>query len=841
MALPDIPGYEVLDVIGKGGMGQVYRARHLQLQREVAIKVIRPDKVSTDLDAERYKARFRKEATSVAGVNHPNVVQIYEIGEQDGTLFLSMELVEGNSLQKQIDSQGVLSPQAAAEMFVKIAQGVQAVHQQKIIHRDLKPDNILLTKSGEPKITDFGLARPIERDVEETQPGDVVGTPVYMSPEQASLGDEKITPRVDVYGLGATLYCALTGRAPFPRESLKVTLQKVLNEEVVPIRKLRNEVPVDLDTICLMCLNKEPDKRYPSARHFADDLNRFLKNEPIHARPVSRVEKTVKWMRRHPSVYVYLVGMLVILVVLIDAITTSIRSAQLERNVLQEKLKDQYVRLSEQGLSLDAKKLFETMRQQDAHLDNEVKLAHARTLIQLASFAEAESLVDELLKSRLDRQLLAEAQLLKGELNIGKNDEVGEKAIKAALDVGFEKKSDKYYAQALIEPNLIEAKKNLVSALDDNPRHHGALALLALMQVSIGETDEALIRAGQGIVAFQNNLDFVTIKVIAHALRGEQEQVQTTLLEAKKQGYPEYWDTLGSMAKVLYSLHKPISDNSITIADSQKVAMTLLNPSNWSLLAKVYGYSKPDFKRLDLVQVMRFPKCLRNYFNVQSDVIKNIMIDAPFRGINLKTPPDKLKSVQQELEAFPEGMIHMMFAFALQQRAEQYQTQTPNFNRETAQDMFQAAADAFAKAANKSFIFPFLKQLCRDQAISYYTLSGGAGWVNKQRPELLKAALQQLKERWKVNQNIPLDRIEVFVAAATLAKDPFGGVILQQWEKVNPTNIGMLRRRAKYEVAMEMHDKALKTIDQVLKTEPTNEQMKQLREQCRKALEPQPK
>ncbi|HQR43495.1 MAG TPA: serine/threonine-protein kinase, partial [Gemmatales bacterium] len=190
-----------------------------------AIKVIRPDKVSTDLDAERYKARFRKEATSVAGVNHPNVVQIYEIGEQDGTLFLAMEYVEGTSLQKQIDSQGVLSPKAAAEMFVKLAQGVQAIHNQQIIHRDLKPDNILLTKNGEPKITDFGLARPIERDVVETQPGDVVGTPVYMSPEQASLGDEKITPLVDVYGLGATMYCALTGRAPFPRESLKVILQ----------------------------------------------------------------------------------------------------------------------------------------------------------------------------------------------------------------------------------------------------------------------------------------------------------------------------------------------------------------------------------------------------------------------------------------------------------------------------------------------------------------------------------------------------------------------------------------------------------------------------------------
>ncbi|HQR42924.1 MAG TPA: serine/threonine-protein kinase, partial [Gemmatales bacterium] len=145
MALPDISGYELLSVVGQGGMGQVYRARHLQLQRDVAIKVIRADKISSELDANRYRSRFRKEATSVAGVNHPNVVQIYEIGERDGLLFLSMECVEGNSLQKRIDSEGVLSPKLAAEMFIKIASGAAAVHQQQIIHRDLKPDNILLT------------------------------------------------------------------------------------------------------------------------------------------------------------------------------------------------------------------------------------------------------------------------------------------------------------------------------------------------------------------------------------------------------------------------------------------------------------------------------------------------------------------------------------------------------------------------------------------------------------------------------------------------------------------------------------------------------------------------
>ncbi|HQR08570.1 MAG TPA: serine/threonine-protein kinase [Gemmatales bacterium] len=301
-ALPVIPGYEILDLIGQGGMGVVYQAKHLLLNRDVAIKLIRQEKIRDEASAENFKSRFRREAEAVASVNHPNVVQIYESGDFDGNLYLAMELVKGNSLQKQIDSVGVLSPRAAAEMFIKIARGLQAVHEKQIVHRDLKPDNILLDAQGEPKISDFGLARPIEGHGHETIAGVPVGTPAYMSPEQASLKNEKLTPLVDVYGLGATLYCALTGHAPFPRESLLVTLEKVRTENVLPIREIRREVPLDLETICLKCLSKEPGRRYSDAKELAEELRRFGNNEPVHARPLGRVEKTWRWCRRHPIV-----------------------------------------------------------------------------------------------------------------------------------------------------------------------------------------------------------------------------------------------------------------------------------------------------------------------------------------------------------------------------------------------------------------------------------------------------------------------------------------------------------------------------------------------------------
>ncbi|MFO0811570.1 MAG: WD40 repeat domain-containing serine/threonine-protein kinase [Gemmatales bacterium] len=298
-SLPAIPGYEILDTIGHGGMGVVYRAKHLLLNREVALKLIRPEKMRDEATTASFKARFRREAESVASINHPNVVQIYETGDYDGTLFLAMELVKGQSLQKYIDTHGVMSPQNAAAMFIKLAQGLQAVHEKQIIHRDLKPDNILLSEQLEPKISDFGLARPLESASHETAAGTPVGTPAYMSPEQASLKDEKITALVDVYGLGATLYCALTGHAPFPRESLLVTLEKVRTENVLPIRDLRKEVPLDLETICLKCLNKEPKDRYSSSNLLACDLQSFLEDKPIEARPASRLEKLTRWCRRN--------------------------------------------------------------------------------------------------------------------------------------------------------------------------------------------------------------------------------------------------------------------------------------------------------------------------------------------------------------------------------------------------------------------------------------------------------------------------------------------------------------------------------------------------------------
>jgi serine/threonine-protein kinase len=294
--LPQVPGYRVEDLLGHGGMGVVYKAWHLQLNRPVALKMLlagplaRPDELE----------RFLCEAQAVAGLCHANIVQIYDVGDVGGRPYFTMELVEGRSLADQIQELPQAARQAAA-LVATLADAIHVAHQRGIVHRDLKPGNILLTKEGTPKVSDFGLARRLEGNDRLTLSGVPVGTPSYMAPEQARGKRQAIGPATDVYALGAILYELLTGRPPFRAESAAATLQQVLADEPVPPARLNPQVPRDLATICLKCLAKEPPRRYPSADALAEDLRRFLRGEPIAARPAGRLERLARWARRSPA------------------------------------------------------------------------------------------------------------------------------------------------------------------------------------------------------------------------------------------------------------------------------------------------------------------------------------------------------------------------------------------------------------------------------------------------------------------------------------------------------------------------------------------------------------
>jgi WD40 repeat protein/predicted Ser/Thr protein kinase len=289
--------YELLEEIGRGGMGVVYKARQVSLDRLVAVKMILSGQLATQDDI----ARFYTEAQSAANLQHPNIVSVHEVGEHEGQHYFAMDYVHGQSLSKLI-RENPLSARRAADFVVTIAQAIHYAHQRGVLHRDLKPSNILVDSSDQPHVTDFGLAKRLDSQQTVTASGDVMGTPSYMAPEQAASNRGQIGVATDIYGVGAILYELLTGRPPFKSETPLQTMQQVLENDPAAPRSLNAAVTKDLETICMKCLEKAPPKRYHSAQAVADEVERFLDGKPIQARPVGRPERTWRWCRRNPVV-----------------------------------------------------------------------------------------------------------------------------------------------------------------------------------------------------------------------------------------------------------------------------------------------------------------------------------------------------------------------------------------------------------------------------------------------------------------------------------------------------------------------------------------------------------
>jgi serine/threonine protein kinase len=321
---PAVPGYEILGELGRGGMGVVYKARRLGLDRIVALKMVQNGSQADERDL----ARFRAEAAAIARLQHPNIVQIYDVGEAAGRPYFVLEFVAGGSLAQHL--RGRPQPaRAAAQLIETLARAAHAAHVYGVIHRDLKPANVLLQGPGlptgaegpppltaesspltseslTPKITDFGVAKCASGDGEApdlraaTVTGELLGTPSYMAPEQAMVPRQPVGPAADVYALGAILYELLTGRPPFRGGTALATVLQVLHDDPVPVTSLEPNVPRDLETICLGCLRKEAGKRYGSALELAQDVRRFLDGEPIQARSAGPAERSWRWVRRHP-------------------------------------------------------------------------------------------------------------------------------------------------------------------------------------------------------------------------------------------------------------------------------------------------------------------------------------------------------------------------------------------------------------------------------------------------------------------------------------------------------------------------------------------------------------
>jgi serine/threonine protein kinase/Tfp pilus assembly protein PilF len=374
-ALPTIPEYEIQSILGRGGMGIIYKAQHLKLNRTVALKML----LTGSYASQKELARFVREAESVAALRHPNIVQVYDIGEVNGHAFYTMEYVRGGSLAEKLG--GNQQPaRDSAKILCELARAVQEAHASGIVHRDLKPANVLLTEAGVAKIADFGLARWLDRDSSLTHTGARIGTPNYMAPEQMLGSANSLGPAVDIFALGAMLYEMLTGRTPFKGSSLSDTERRLALAEPARPSKYNAKVPRDLETICLKCLEKDPHARYATAGDLAADLERFLHHEPIHARPVSPAERSLRWICRNPlpaalaAAFVVVIGLLANQLIQEWSLTAARRA---EKNRLTARL--------ESGIQL----------------------------VQTARFAEAHALLEKLgdggfedLRQRIDRVLI---------------------------------------------------------------------------------------------------------------------------------------------------------------------------------------------------------------------------------------------------------------------------------------------------------------------------------------------------------------------------------------------------------------------------------------------------
>jgi serine/threonine-protein kinase len=327
-----VAGYQILGELGRGGMGVVYKARQRGLHRLVALKMI----LAANHADETQLARFHTEAEAVARLQHPNIVQIHEVGEQDGLPYFSLEFVDGEPLDKRIA--GIpQAPRQAAQLIETLARAMHFAHQQGIVHRDLKPANILMTQDGIPKITDFGLAKRLEGDdSSQTKSGTILGTPSYMAPEQARGDIRMVGPLSDLYALGSILYELLTGRPPFRGANPMDTVTRVTRDDPVPPARVQPKTPLDLETICLKCLQKEPARRYADCFELAEDLRRFLTGEPILARPVGHIERLWRWCRRNPTLAAAAAAILSLLLVVSVGSTWAAIVIRAEKELAQQ-------------------------------------------------------------------------------------------------------------------------------------------------------------------------------------------------------------------------------------------------------------------------------------------------------------------------------------------------------------------------------------------------------------------------------------------------------------------------------------------------------------------------
>lgn len=570
--------FELIEQVGRGGMGVVYRAKDLVLGRVVAIKVLGGDRQHRHADLERFKG----EARAAAKLQHSGIVRVFRVGEHEGMAFIAMEFVSGASLLERIHEEPLSATEAASYMQ-RVSDAVQYAHEQGVLHRDLKPSNILISESNAPLIADFGLAKRLEADTKITETGQILGTASYMAPEQAR--GEVVRPEADVYALGATLYELLTGRPPFEAPGVAQILLQVVGTPPVPPRRLKPAVPKDLETICLKCLEKDLRHRYGSARELSEDLGRFLRGEPVKARPISGVAAAIRWAQRKPLVAT-LAGTLaaVMLVAAIAVPLGMLRWRNLtgqasalsgEKVLLVAQSYADAARIASQ--SGDWKKALTNLEQalKANHPDPlAIEIDKVEALQSLGRPEESRALLSKLAQRKdlglhTARVLLLEAD----NLLVDGYAEGIEAKIAKATELGLSGPDDAY-AKALLAPDSITAIRHLEETIRLNhvnrPFYRQASIQLLASLILLGKGDEAKKRAEGLLFVYPNEPTFAIGLAILAAI--EQDRAQ---FEQNVQRIPKVDEKLEELLEATYKDFGIISNEIATWDDGFSTAYML--------------------------------------------------------------------------------------------------------------------------------------------------------------------------------------------------------------------------------------------------------------------------
>jgi tetratricopeptide (TPR) repeat protein len=809
--------YELLEEIGHGGMGVVYKARQAGLGRVVALKLIRAGEHAGAAEL----VRFQAEAEAIARLSHPNIVQVYEVGEQDGQPFFSLELVEGGSLDQKLAGKP-WPARPAAQLIETLAGAVQHAHERGVVHRDLKPANVLLASSRRasslacpaeegkqgclpyeavPKITDFGLAKLLEGGPGLTPTEAILGTPSYMAPEQARGRTKEVGPAADCYALGAILYECLTGRPPFQAESSLDALQQVLSEEPVSPRRLVAGLPRDLEVICLKCLEKDAKKRYGSAAALADDLQRFLASQPIRARPPGALYRFGKFAGRHKAAVAGVASVFLALVVGIVGTSVGLARARQEaerarraEGEARQLLAESFVRTGELAMRRgDWRTALDNFAQAlDAgHPDSaRLRLLEVRAWCALHELPRAIRQLEALARRDDLGELEGSVLLWRADIALGKSLEEDRalELVRRALRKGLSP-AEEAYARGLLAETSSEAVEQIRLAVQRDPFHPRANAMLVLLLLALGKLSEAREQVTVAERLFPEDPTFRVWRAQVCALEGNMPGARAALKRARLG--PRQMAAARALMALFHQAHglgPLLGDPNLDLL----VQLRIVSAVTRALLA-VRALDKAGKGDAAALLLPLPPVLLRT--------LRSLAPLLPPRSLLFGGSPDQLvTALQRAVRVNPHGVLYLALGLKLAERGR-----------------WTEADQAFAAATTTPSLIPVEQAARFGAAGTAWALAGKGAKPNDPRRARAVQRTRALLARGdlKPGQAELLSRWTLLAGELDLARE-----ISVEWERRAPEDLAPVQRRLAVEMAAGEYGPAIKIANRILLSRP---------------------